>query len=84
MKNTDLVDPTPRPVYCFVGDYVYSADGDRHYIPARELPRLYRLSFTRRDYFLDYRDPYTRIEIERLKRLGVVILWPDSSGNYKL
>ncbi len=63
--------------YCLFGGYVYSADGDRHYIDALRLPKLYMVSIS--DCIL----PPKERQGWRMPE-GVIALHPDSSGKYEL
>lgn len=70
-----------RPKYLLVGDYVISQrDGDRHYISAEKLRRLYDLG--RADCVLAEGDLAASL-IQRA-RPELVTLRPRSDGNYTL
>ena len=70
--------------YAVVGDYVFSQDGDRHFIPANQLCDLYGLNpMAKNVHLYDSR----RLEDRRqylAVSIATVTLWPRSDGKYHL
>lgn len=75
--------PKLRKVYLVIGDNVTSkTDGDRHYVNAHTLMRLYGLSM-QECYLAESHD---KVAIEQYQRheLDLIILQPRYDGNYNL
>lgn len=72
-----------KVLYVLVPTWVTSTrDNRRHYVPAHELIRLYRLPPG--TYRVVGDAPSVPQAIERAKRAGLIILYPDPTGRYAL
>ena len=63
--------------YYLVGGYVYSGDGDRHYIEALRLPKLYGVPMSDCTIAPKNQQDWSMPD-------GLIVLRPDSSGKYEL
>jgi hypothetical protein len=69
----------------FPGHVRSKTDGDIHYVGPRQLAQLYGVSpFECITYWNSFDNVLSRFFLDMVKREGLIKLYPDPSGNYKL